>query len=126
MLPPGWTVEGLAEQLLQAVAALPEDDTRTFSLDADTAGPQTRRLLRPVLACLATKWAAEAGSSPELYGGGFAFKRPGPAGPVWVIGQHENRPGRARVTLRRSTSPPVSLAAPAASGIEAVASGRTG
>ena len=67
---------------------------------------QSRRLLRPLLACLATKSAAEAGSPVNLYGGHFSFKRPGPNGPVWILGRFENRPGNVRVTLRRSSSPP--------------------
>ena len=78
-----------------------------FVIHADaTTDRQSRRLLRPLLACLATKSAAEAGSPPNLYGGHLSFKRPGPKGPVWILGEFENRPGSVRVTLRRSTSPP--------------------
>jgi hypothetical protein len=106
-LSPDWTVEGLAEQVLGAIAAQGSEEAQEFVLDADaTANRQSRRLLRPLLACLATKSAAEAGTSANLYGGHFSFKRPGPNGPVWILGQFENRPGSVRVTVRRSTSPP--------------------
>jgi hypothetical protein len=105
-LGPDWTVEGLTEQLLSAIAAQGSEDGQEFVLDAAAATDrQSRRLLRPLLACLATKSAAEAGSPADLYGGQFAFKRPGPTGPVWILGRFENRPGCVRATLRRSSSP---------------------
>jgi hypothetical protein len=105
-LGPEWTVEGLAEQLLSAIAALPSEGEE-FALDADSLKDrQSRRLLRPLLACLAAKSAAEAGTPADLYGGRFSFRRPGPDGPVWILGQFENRPGSLRVTLRRLGSPP--------------------
>lgn len=106
-LSPDWTVEGLAEQLLGAIAAQRCEEAQEFVLDAGvTADRQVRRLLRPLLACLATKSAAEAGGSASLYGGHVAFKRPGPDGPVWIVGQFENRPGSVRIMLRRCTAPP--------------------
>jgi hypothetical protein len=99
-----WTVEGLAEQVLGIVAAHRSDEE--FVLDADAiTDRQSCRLLRPLLACLATKSAAEAGTPADLYGGQLSFKRPGPKGSVWVLGQFENRPGSARVALRRSAVP---------------------
>lgn len=104
-----WTVEGLAEQLLRAIAALPSEESQELVLDADVvADRQSRRLLRPLLACLATKSAAEAGVPANLYGGSFSFKRPGSQGPVWILGQLDNRPGSVCLTLRRSSSPPES------------------
>ncbi len=66
----------------------------------------SQRILRPLLACLAAKSAAEAGTSPNLYGGNLSFRRPGPEGPVWIIGQFENKPGSVRATFRRSAAPP--------------------
>jgi hypothetical protein len=106
-LPPDWTVEGLAEQVLAAVASNGSEEAQGFALDADaTTDRQTRRLLRPLLACLASKSAAESGRPASLYGGSLSFKRPGPEGPVWIVGQFENRPGTVRVALRRSLSPP--------------------
>jgi hypothetical protein len=106
-LSPGWTVEGLAEQLLRAIVTQPSDGAQEFVLDPDAPPDrQTHRLLRPLLACLATKSAAEAGTPTSLYGGRVSFRRPGPHGPVWILGQFENRPGGVRVTLRRSSSPP--------------------
>src|SRR5437868_7559835 len=105
-LGPDWTVEGLAEGVLGAIAAQGTEEGHEFVLDPGaTADHQSRRLLRPLLACLATKSAAEAGTPANLYGGHFSFRRPGPDGPVWILGEFENRPGRVRVTLRRSSLP---------------------
>src|SRR5882724_10443752 len=110
-LGPAWTVEGLAEQVLGAIASQRSEESQEFVLDAaTTTDRQSHRLLRPFLACLATKSAAEAGTPINLYGGQFSFKRPGPNGPVWILGQFENRPGNVRLTLRRSSSPPDALA----------------
>ncbi len=106
-LDPAWTVEGLAEQVLSAIAAQRSDEAQAFILDADASTDhQTRRLLRPLLACLAAKSAAETATPTNLYGGPLSFQRPGPQGTVWIFGQFENRPGSVRVTLRRSSVPP--------------------
>jgi hypothetical protein len=106
-LSPDWTVEELAEQLLSAIAVQHSEEGEEFVLDAAaTTDRQVRRLLRPLLACLATKSAAEAGTPANLYGGHFTFKRPGREGPVWICGPFENRPGSVHVTLRRYNSPP--------------------
>lgn len=106
-LSPNWTVEGLAEQVLSAMAVERLEEGEEFVLDADAGTDrQVRRLLRPVLACLAAKSAAEAGAPANLYGGQLTFKRTGLKGPVWIYCQFENRPGNVRVTLRRSSSPP--------------------
>jgi hypothetical protein len=104
-----WSMEGLAEQMLGVIAAQGSEKTHELVLDgaADT-DRQTHRLLRPLLACLATKSAAEAGTPLNLYGGHFSFKRKGPDGPVWILGQFENRPGNVRITLHLSNSPPQS------------------
>ena len=108
-LSPDWTVEGLAEQVLAALAAQPSEEGDEFVLEADAlTDRQSRRLIRPLLACLATRSAAENGTSANLYGGQFCFKRPGPNGTVWILGQFENRPGNVRATFRHSTSPPES------------------
>lgn len=106
-LGPDWTVDGLAEQVLGAIVARGPGEGTDVVLDADaTTDRQVRRLLRPLLACLATKSAAEAGRPVNLYEGHFCFKRAGADGPVWIVGQFENRPGRVRITLHRSSSPP--------------------
>jgi hypothetical protein len=109
-LSPDWTIEGLAEQLLGAIAIRRPpagDQVQELVFDADAVPDrQSRRLLRPLLACLATKSAAEAGTAANLFNGCLCFKRPGPAGPVWITGQFENRPGAVRVAFRRSDSPP--------------------
>ena len=69
-LSPDWTVDRLAEQVLCAIAARGSEEAQEFVLDAEaTTDRQSRRILRPLLACLATKSAAEAGTSPNLYEG---------------------------------------------------------
>lgn len=109
-LGPDWTVEGLAERVLAAVAARGPAGAREaeeFVLDAETiTDRQSCRLIRPLLACLAGKSAAEAGTSPNLYEGHLAFQRTGPESPVWILGRFENRPGAVRLALRRAVSPP--------------------
>lgn len=110
-LGPDWTVEALVEQVLGFVAAQRSEESQEFVLDADAiADRQSRRLLRPLLACLATKSATEAGAAVNLHVGHLSFQRSGPKGPVWILGHFENCPGSVRVTLRRSSSPPALLA----------------
>src|ERR1017187_5312852 len=106
-LNPGWTVDRLAEEVLCAIAARGSGEAQEFILDAEAATDrQSRRILRPLLACLANKSAAEAGTSPNLYSGRLSFQRPSHEGSVWILGQFENMPGTVRITLRRSSSPP--------------------
>jgi hypothetical protein len=104
-LSPGWTIEGLAEQLLCTIASQPKEEAKDLRLDAAATDRQSQRVLRPLLACLATKSAAEAGTPPSLYGGQLCFKRTGPEGPVWILGDFENRPGSVRVAFGRSSAP---------------------
>jgi hypothetical protein len=102
LLSPDWTIEGLAEQLLCTITSQPEG-AKDLLLDAAAATDRySQRVLRPLLACLATKSAAEAGTPPNLYGGQLCFKRNGPDGPVWILGEFENKPGSVRVAFRRS------------------------
>jgi hypothetical protein len=102
-----WTVDQLAEEVLCAIAVRGPEEVQEFVLDAEaTSDRQSRRVLRPLLACLATKSASEAGTPPSLYGGHLAFKRIGRQGPVWILGEFENRPGTARVAFRCASSPP--------------------
>src|SRR5207302_10359176 len=97
-----WTIEGLAEQLLGTIASQPKEEANNLRLDAAAAtGRQSQRVLRPLLACLATKSAAEAGTPPNLYGGQLSFKRIGPDGPVWIFGEFENKPGSVRIAFQR-------------------------
>ncbi len=106
-LGPDWTMDSLAEQLLGTLVAQPSEGAEEFVLDSDAiVDRQSRRLLRPLLACLSTKSAAESGTPANLYRGQFFFKRQSPTGPVWILGRFENRPGSVRVTMRRSNSPP--------------------
>src|SRR5690348_1728736 len=105
-LGPDWTIEGLAEQLLCTIASQPKEEAKDLRLDAAAATDrQSQRVLRPLLACLATKSAAEAGTPPNLYGGLLCFKRHGPDGPVWILGEFENTPGSVRVAFQRSSAP---------------------
>ena len=97
-----WTIDALAERVLSAIAACHSDETQEFAVDAVTAGRQVRRLLRPLLACWATKSAGESGATPDLYKGQLSFRRPGSQGMVLICGEFENTPGVVRVTLRRS------------------------
>ncbi len=102
-----WTVERLAEEVLGVIVAQPKDQDETLRLDATTAlDRQSQRILRPLLACLAMKSAAESGTPPSLYGGRVSFKRSGPEGPVWILGEFENRAGNVRVSFRRSDVAP--------------------
>jgi hypothetical protein len=101
-LGPDWTVDQLAENVLATVAERSEAESEELVIDAEViTDRQTLRLLRPLIACLATKSATEAGTSPNLYGGSIAFNRPGPEGPVWIFGQFENTPEAVKLTFRR-------------------------
>jgi hypothetical protein len=103
-LRPDWTIQGLAEQLLCTIAAQPEKE---FVLDAAaTTDRQSRRLIRPLLACLANMSAQESGTSDNVFGADLSFKRTGPDGPVWIFGQFQNTQGKVRVMLQRSSSAP--------------------
>jgi hypothetical protein len=105
-LGPGWTVEGLADQVLDAIVARPPEDAAEVVLDASSVTDrQALRLLRPLLACLAAWSAAEAGTPVNLFCGEIALKRACRTGPVWVVGRFENRPGSVRLVLRRSDPP---------------------
>lgn len=88
-LPADWTIEGLAEMLLDSIAQQPSVETHALALD-DTCGPQVRRLIRPLLAHLAQK----SEGSPNIYGGVLSFIRPR------VSGEFENRIGDVRLALR--------------------------
>ncbi len=101
-LDPDWSIEGLAEQLLTSIAAQPEQE---FILDAaEMMDRQSRRLIRPLLACLANMSAAESGTSDDVFGADLSFQRMGPAGSVSIFGQFKNTQGNVRITLRRSPS----------------------
>jgi hypothetical protein len=104
------TIEGLVEKLLSTIAARKTQDTsevQEFVLDIDSLlDRQSRRLLRPFLACLANKFAAESATDVNLYCGAFSFRRTGPEGNIWIFGQFENRPGNVRIAIRRSASSP--------------------
>lgn len=104
-LPPDWTADGLAERLLAAIAAVGDGGPREWAFDASAADSQSRRLIRPLLACLAAKSAMENDTQVNLHGGHLSLKMATPTGPVWIVGQFANGPGNVRVTLRRSTTP---------------------
>jgi hypothetical protein len=107
-LNPDWTIEELAEQLLCTIAAQSEKE---FVLDATAiTDRQSRRLIRPLLACLANMSATESGTPDDIYGGHLSFKRVGPDGPVLIIVQFENQPGNVRAAFKRSCLPQDSTA----------------
>ena len=126
-LAPDWTVEGLAEGVLSAMAAQPVAGPELVVAVDDVTDRQTRRLIRPVLAYLASRSAAETGTPVNLYGGRLTFNRSTPTGPAWVVGEFENRPGYVRLALRRSASPaPADETRPAPPGPPAGGSVRRG
>jgi len=101
-----WTIEGLAEQLLSTIASKGSGE-QEFSLTEEAiTDRQSRRMIRPLLACLANMSADESGMSADIFGGHLSFKRQGPQGPVWILGEFENKPGTVRVAFRRSSLPP--------------------
>jgi hypothetical protein len=105
-LSPDWTIKGVAEQLLATIASKGSGE-REFALDRDALTDlQSRRMIRPLLACLANLSADESGTSADIYGGHLSFKRAGSEGPVWIVGEFENKLGSVRVALHRSCSPP--------------------
>mgnify|MGYP000854741164 CR=1 FL=1 len=106
-LAPGWTVEALADTLLRAVASQATGaPDAVFTVDA-TTDAQSRRLIRPLLAHLATLSGGESGTPVNLYAGALSIRRSG-GGPVWVVGEFENRPGSVRLALRSSGVPAAS------------------
>jgi hypothetical protein len=105
-LNPDWTIEQLAEQVLCTIAAQSEKE---FVLDVTTiTDKQSRRLIRPLLACLANMSANESGISDDIYGANLLFKRTGPEGPVWITGQFKNTQSNVRIALQKSLLPPKS------------------
>ena len=106
-LSPDWTIEGLAEQLLEVIAAQPE---RELVLDAaEATDRQSRRLIRPLLACLANMSAVESGTHADVFEGELSFKRTSPEGPVLITGQFENKQGRERAAFQRAAISPEHL-----------------
>jgi hypothetical protein len=97
-LDPEGTIEGLAERLLSLVAANPAAEL-TLAYEA-LLDRQSRRLIRPLLACLAQKSEAETGKRINLFHGSLEFVRTGQSGRVHILGEFENRPGTARLALR--------------------------
>jgi hypothetical protein len=107
-LDPDWTIEGLAEKVVGTVAAQPLTAQEFVIVVDDSTDRQSRRLIRPLLAYLATKSARESGTPVNLYAGRLSFERHSPVGSGWIIGEFENRPGSVRLALRRSGSPAAS------------------
>ncbi len=108
---PDWAIEKLAEEVLGIIASQSSEESCEIVLD-DAMDRQSRRLLRPLLACLATKSADEAGTPVNVFGDRLSFQRPGPKGSVWILGQFENRPGCVRIRLQRSSIPQFGTQAP--------------
>ncbi len=105
-LGPDWTIDRLAEDLLAMVAERDLAESDELVIDSEViTDRQTLRLMRPLIACLDTKSATEAGTLPNLYGGSIAFHRPGPEGPVWISGQFENTPGSGQTRIPSNAHP---------------------
>ena len=103
-LEPQGGLVGLAEKMLSAIVC--EEHSQEFDFDADIAADQqAQRLIRPLLACLATLSANENGTCANHFFGPLQFRRPGPNGPIWIVGEFDNRMGSIWIKLRRSTSP---------------------
>jgi hypothetical protein len=104
-LPSDWTIESIAECLLRTLSDQPSANgagEAEFVFDKHkTVDRQTSRLIRPLLACLAMKSAAENNSPVNLYGGQLHFRRQGLRGPSCIVGEFENRPESTRLSLRR-------------------------
>ena len=111
-LPADWTIEGLAEKLLDSIANQASAESHSFALD-EFSEPQVRRLIRPLLAHLARK----SENAPSIYGGVLSFVRP------QVRGEFVNRVGNVRLALRSRDDTSSIHAAPAvATGHEQFAS----
>jgi hypothetical protein len=111
-LPADWTIEGLAEKLLDSIANQASAESHSLALD-DFSEPQVRRLIRPLLAHLAQK----SENAPSIYGGILSFVRP------QVRGEFVNRVGNVRLALRsRDDSSPVHGSSAVVTGHEQFAS----
>ena len=104
-LSPDWTIKGVAEQLLSTIASKSSGEQVLALTEEALSDHQSRRMIRPLLACLASMSADKSGTSPNIYGGHLSFKREGSEGPVWILGEFENKLGSVRVSLHRSSSP---------------------
>lgn len=108
-LRPDWTIDQLAEDVILAIVARGSGERQEFVIDAEAVTDrQSRRVLRPLLACLATKSAAETGTSTSLYGDRLRFVRPGRDGLMSVFCRFENTPERAWIAFHVVT-PSVSM-----------------
>ncbi|MGL4421512.1 MAG: DUF6800 family protein [Gemmataceae bacterium] len=97
-LAPDWTIEAFAEQFLDAVVAHPGECVVDAQQLTDR---QSVRLMRPLLANLATKYAEATGQPLSLYEGILSFTRNSPSGPVSIVGEFVNRPGKVHLNLSR-------------------------
>src|SRR6266481_5183939 len=82
-LPPDWSVERLADQLLQVIAKRFESKRRRSPISIninDLEDRQSKRLLRPLLAYLATRAAKKGDQPANVFGGVLLLERKGPKG----------------------------------------------
>jgi hypothetical protein len=104
-LDPDWTIESLAERVLTTISDQPPANgsgETEITFDAHkTVDRQACRLIRPLLAYLATKSASENNTPLNLFGGPLHFRRQGLRGPSCIVGEFENRPESVRIALRR-------------------------
>ncbi len=105
-LSPSWTIEGLAESLLDLFSHYETE----ISFDAQSlTDRQSQRVIRPLLAHLAVRSATEANTTPNLYEGTLTFQRTTNEGIFWITGEFENKQGSACFTLRRSNTAPIEI-----------------
>jgi hypothetical protein len=105
-----WTVEDLADRLLDAITSQAGTEVQEFILNAD-ADRQMQRLVRPLLACLAVRSNSETGTAVNVYGGRLQFKpRSVGSSTVWIAGEFENQPGNVYLKLHCASAPSVPAA----------------
>jgi hypothetical protein len=98
-------IQGLAQKVLSTIYENKAAE-QEFILDASGAtNPRARKLIRPLIACLAKMSAEQAGVPVSLYGGHISFKRNGPEGWFDILGDFENTHARARATFRADPAP---------------------
>jgi hypothetical protein len=102
-LSPDWTIEGLAEQILSTIVSSGEESQEFTLVEEAITDRQSRRMIRPLLACLAHMSAEESGGPVDVFGGSLLFKREGLRGPVTIVCEFLNKQGNVRLAFRRSS-----------------------
>ena len=97
-LSPDWTIERLAEQLLCAIASQPKGETKSVQFDLSCPRTDNHSVFSGHCSpALQPSQQPKPEFNRRLYGGQLCFKRNGPDGPVWILGEFESKPGTQRV-----------------------------